>query len=62
MNAGQNMTFGGTPEPCAFCQLLSVAKIGPEENKVSTTALMEKIHKDLHIAPDRYGPNFSHIY
>ena len=62
MNAGQKMTFAGTTDPCASCQLSSIGKIGAAENKASTTALMEKIQKDLQIAPDRYDKLYSTAY
>ncbi|ELU07773.1 hypothetical protein CAPTEDRAFT_221346 [Capitella teleta] len=49
----QLMTFGGTTGRCALCTLYCIGKIGQEENKRYTAALMEKINRELKIDVDR---------
>lgn len=52
-NPGRMITFGGSTDLCAQCSLSSIGQLGQEQNKRYTTALMEKINRDLKIPVDR---------
>jgi phenylpyruvate tautomerase len=49
----QNMTFGGTNEPCAYVTLMSIGRLGIEENKKHSNAIMNELEKLLEIPPSR---------
>ncbi|KAM4051481.1 macrophage migration inhibitory factor-like [Anomaloglossus baeobatrachus] len=54
----QMMSFGGTTEPCALCNLKSIGKIGGPQNKQYTTLLSDILTKELHVPPNRVYINF----
>ena len=47
------MTFGGTNEPCAYVTLMSIGRLGIEENKKHSNAIMNELEKLLEITPSR---------
>ena len=47
------MTFGASSEPCANITLSSIGRLGVEENKRYSKAIMESLEKDLGISPLR---------
>lgn len=49
----QNMVFGGTNEPCAYVTLMSIGRLGIEENKKHSNAIMNELEKLLAIPPSR---------
>ncbi|RNA14851.1 macrophage migration inhibitory factor [Brachionus plicatilis] len=48
----QLMSFGGTFEPCAMVTLMSIGRLGVEENKKHSKAIMCELEK-LGIPPNR---------
>ena len=42
---GQMISFGGTNEPCAYVSLMSIGRLGVEENKKHSHALMGALEK-----------------
>merc|ERR1719244_719935 len=53
INAGQDMTFGKTREPCAWCTLEVLNRIDLESNKIYAKALTDQLHQDLGIPIER---------
>lgn len=51
------MSFGGTPEPCAYVTLMSIGRLGVEENKQHSKAIMCELEK-LGIPPNRVYIHF----
>ena len=41
------MIFGGSTDPCAFCHLASIGKIGPETNPKMSKVISELLQKHL---------------
>lgn len=39
------MSFGGTNEPCAYVILMSIGRLGLEENKMHSKAIMTELEK-----------------
>jgi phenylpyruvate tautomerase len=58
VNAGQNLSFGGTDEPAALCDLMSIGALSVESNKKHSKALMELLGKQLSIKPSRIYLSF----
>ncbi|CAF0742811.1 unnamed protein product [Brachionus calyciflorus] len=50
--ADQLMSFGGTFEPCAYVTLMSIGRLGVEENKKHSKVIMNELEK-LGIPPNR---------
>lgn len=48
-----NMSWGGTNEPAAQANLMSIGALGVEPNKKHSKALFEIVTKELGIPPDR---------
>ncbi len=48
----QNMSFGGSFEPCAQVLLQSIGRLGVEENKTYSRVIADELQK-LGVAPDR---------
>ena len=51
--ANQDMSFGGTFQPCAQVLLQSIGRLGVEENKVYSAAIASELEKWLGIQPNR---------
>ena len=49
MLSDQLIAAGGERVPCALCDLISIGKLGPEENKVISKAMGEFISAQLSI-------------
>ncbi|CAG9104034.1 unnamed protein product [Plutella xylostella] len=47
------MSFGGSTEPCAIANLMSIGSLGVEQNKKHAKALFELVEKELGISNDR---------
>ena len=47
------MSFGGSNEPCAYVTLMSIGKLGLDENKKHSNAIMISLEKHLGISPAR---------
>lgn len=46
------MSFGGTKEPCAYVTVMSIGKLGVEENKQHAKAIMTELEK-IGVPPSR---------
>lgn len=60
VNAGQNITFGGSSEPAALCDLGSIGQISTERNKKHSKAIMQLLG-ELGIKPDRIYISFHNL-
>ena len=49
----QMMIFAESMEPCAVVEIISIGKLGVEENKTHTKVIMEELEKELGISPTR---------
>lgn len=49
----QLMSWGGTDDPCALLDILSIGKLGREENKKHSAVLSDYVGKHLGIDKDR---------
>ena len=47
------MSFGGTEEPCAIGNLMSIGALGVEQNKKHSKILFELVEKELGVKNDR---------
>jgi phenylpyruvate tautomerase len=47
------MVWGGTTEPCGTATLMSIGKLGVEENKKHAAVLFDHIEKNLGIPRNR---------
>ncbi|XP_047520582.1 macrophage migration inhibitory factor-like [Pieris napi] len=47
------MSFGGTTEPCAIANLMSIGALGVEQNKKHSKVLFELVEKELGVSHDR---------
>ena len=47
------MLFGESPDPCAVVEIISIGKLGVEENKEHTRVIMEMLEKELGLSPER---------
>lgn len=56
------MVFGGTNEPCAYVTLMSIGRLGIEENKKHSNAIMNELERSLGISPARVGFISFNIY
>lgn len=48
------MSFGGSTEPCAIANLMSIGSLGVEQNKKHAKALYEFVEKELGVPNDRF--------
>ncbi|PSC70071.1 DNA ligase [Micractinium conductrix] len=55
---GKAMIFGGTEEPCAYGELISIGAIGGEKNKKISTALAEVVQRHLGVPSSRFYIKF----
>ncbi|EFN53805.1 hypothetical protein CHLNCDRAFT_136510 [Chlorella variabilis] len=53
LETGKQMMFGGTEEPCAFGELISIGSIGGEKNKKISAALAEVVQRHLGVPASR---------
>nr|ABM55630.1 macrophage migration inhibitory factor-like protein [Maconellicoccus hirsutus] len=58
VNGDQSIIWGGTEEPCGYATLMSIGKLGIEENKKHAAAIYEHLLKHLGIPGDRMYINF----
>lgn len=61
VNTGQNMSFGGTDEPTAMCDLVSIGALSVEANKKHSKALMELLEQKLKISQSRIYISFHNM-
>lgn len=47
------MMFGGSEEPCAFCHLASIGRIGPDTNPKLSKSISEVLNKYLQVPANR---------
>ncbi|KAJ8712679.1 hypothetical protein PYW08_007983 [Mythimna loreyi] len=47
------MSFGGTSEPCAIANLMSIGALGVEQNKKHAKILFELVEQELGVKNDR---------
>jgi len=50
-------SFGGSEEPCAYGELVSIGGFGGK-NKAISAAIMSLVEKDLGVSPARFYLNF----
>nr|XP_037872130.1 macrophage migration inhibitory factor isoform X1 [Bombyx mori] len=48
------MSFGGSTEPCAIANLMSIGSLGVEQNKKHAKVLFELVEKELGVPTDRF--------
>lgn len=53
VNAGQDMSFGGTDKPTALCELVSIGALSVDSNKKHSLAIMELLETTLKVPPSR---------
>lgn len=53
VNSGQDIIFGGTDEPAALCDLVSIGKLSVDSNKIHSKVIMALIQETLKVAPTR---------
>lgn len=58
VNSGQDLIFGGTNEPAAVCDLVSIGALSVESNKKHSKALMDLMHKELKVDASRIYISF----
>uniref|UniRef100_A0A1W7RA73 L-dopachrome isomerase n=1 Tax=Hadrurus spadix TaxID=141984 RepID=A0A1W7RA73_9SCOR len=58
INPDQLMGWGGGSDPCALASLMSIGKLGVQENKKHAAALYKHIEKHLGIPGDRMYISF----
>ncbi|KAH9632702.1 hypothetical protein HF086_016901 [Spodoptera exigua] len=47
------MSFGGSTEPCAIANLMSIGALGVEQNKKHAKVLFELVEQELGVKSDR---------
>lgn len=47
------MCFGGSTDPCAIANLMSIGALGVEQNKKHAKVLFELVEKELGVPQDR---------
>ncbi|GMH43619.1 hypothetical protein BSKO_11541 [Bryopsis sp. KO-2023] len=52
------MSFGGTEDPCAYAELISIGKLGLEENKKISAVLSECVSVKLGVPSNRFYIKF----
>lgn len=58
LNTNQKLSFAGTKEPAAMCELTSIGSLSVELNKQHSKAIMEFLQKTLGVPPTRIYINF----
>ena len=58
VNAGQDLSFGGTDEPAALCDLTSIGALSVESNKKHSKALMDLLEQQLKVKSSRVYISF----
>lgn len=53
MNPDQAIIWGGTDDPCGYATLMSIGKLGIDENKKHADAIYDHVYKNLGIPKDR---------
>ena len=53
LDADRPMSFGGSEDPCAFVQLLSLGNVGGEANRAISAGVAELCEDGLGVSPDR---------
>lgn len=48
-----SMSFGGSTEPCAIANLMSIGALGVEQNKKHAKALFQLVENELGVKNDR---------
>jgi len=61
INYQPNMSFGGTEEPLALCDLSSIGALSKEANKNHSKALMQLLKQRLNINSSRIYINFHNL-
>eukprot|EP00887_Chlorella_sp_A99_P000108 scaffold16.g108.t1 len=54
LSTDKPMSYGGTEEPCAYGELISIGSIGGEKNKQISAALAEVVQRHLGVPPSRF--------
>ena len=54
VQAGQDIIFGGTGDPCAFASLKSIGCLGVDENKSHSEKISKHVEEKLGIKKDRF--------
>jgi len=52
------MSFGGTEEPAAYGELISIGGVGPATNKELSAAISEILETKLSVPPSRFYIKF----
>lgn len=61
VNPGQSISFGGTDEPAALCDLVSIGALSVEANKKHSKALMDLLERELKVPPSRTYISFKNM-
>ncbi len=51
--ADVTMCFGGSEDPCAYCEVVSLGSIGGEKNKAISAGVCGFIQQKLGVSPSR---------
>jgi len=58
LRGGIPMSFGGTEEPAAYGELISIGGVGPATNKELSAAISEILETKLSVPPSRFYIKF----
>lgn len=61
INPGQDISFGGTEEPAALCDLVSIGALTKESNRKHSKAIMDVLKSDLKVSPSRTYISFKNM-
>lgn len=58
LSTDKPMCFGGSEEPCAFGEVISIGGLGGDKNKKISSALAEVVSKKLGVDSSRFYIKF----
>ncbi|KAJ7538824.1 hypothetical protein O6H91_11G064400 [Diphasiastrum complanatum] len=58
LKGGVPMSFGGTEEPAAYGELVSIGGLGPETNKELSKTIAQILESKLSVPPNRFFIKF----
>mgnify|MGYP000957064648 CR=1 FL=1 len=61
VNAGQDISFGGSEEPAALCDLVSIGALSTESNKKHAKLIMQTLQEALKVSPQRTYISFKNM-
>lgn len=61
IQSGQDLSFAGSNEPAALCELVSIGALSKESNKKHSKVIMSLLEKEVNISPSRTYIEFRDI-